>query len=608
MPRYKKDINYFNKYNVLLTLAILIFSLLPSPFKIFSLLLFPFLFIKYWPLINKASVFLNYVFYFIINISLLTIVGIIFWIFDLRLTTFTGSLSIAVLVYATSTIILKHKNSLSIGLLNKDDIFSILITLLVCIPFILATFSNGYSVGLIKDATHGFDNAQHTSLTYSLYENQGYIYGSSEDTTDTLVYSDRGEYPKASHLITSYFWRAFSNDLSIQNNPIQVMAFYYFGKLFMLMLTIFLFSRLLFLLSSKRKYTNNFYDFFIISILTLFSTIVYFLTNLSFGFAPFIFTTLLVLFSVFHLLNRTGYKSDIIIGSIILTASTFSWLLSVVYFGLYFIYLVFSLDDINKPRFYKILKTNSLTYLLAASIVSLSLLQLYFQLKYSVKPGNINDDGGITNLSSLFILIVILISSIIYYLTKQYRLLIEFSYLIYSAAILSGLIYLYQIVTIDRTAYFYTKSLGILACIVLVFFASSLHYLVNHIKKYSNILISTVIFVGFLVMITSLTQINLTGSVKYYFGLRSMSTETAITVSEQLNYIANIKPLVVINKNQNSEEDVIGTIYLNMITREHKGCRSQVISHQIFNRQNTDELQDILSFCNQNYKILKISD
>lgn len=583
--------------------VLLVFATLLLPFKIISLLLLPVVFLRNWPLVVGASKVYNYVFYFVFSSLLFLPWALLARLFEAKL-----SASLLVTLNVLFIFLIKKINKTSENVerpknIHSSDYFSILLGLIVCCFIVFTTFSGGYKTGLIRELSTGFDNTQHIVLTKALYDQKEIVYGTSESTTPKLVYSDRGEYPKAWHLIASIYWSSVDQDLRL-SNPYKVLSFFYFTKIAMLFIMIYFISRGAFLVTENYlRIKTKFSTYFTVLLGVGFLLVTYYVSNVYSGFAPFMLTLILAIIASTHLL--TEFKNryfNLLVASVILLAGVFSWLLSALFFGPYFLYILYKnyLESGSVIRFIKSYKFLTIPFIVAGA----SILQLYFQLKYSVKPNNINEEGGIIALSSWYILFLAALP-IFYFAYARKRSLSKIAVLTYFiGSLLPAFIYMYQMLSANHVSYFYFKSLGMIVSSMSIIFIVSIVYIIDSlVQKFGNI----ALFFAVSVLASSIFLFNIDISQTRYIlgGNRELSVDAAKKIEGYMDKIITEKPYVVVNTTDNPSHELKATILLNSLTGRHDLCQQNIIGRML-NFPNNPKVDDFFADCEKQHPVLII--
>jgi len=583
--------------------VLLVFAALLLPFKVLSLLMLPVVFLRNWPLVVGASKVYNYVFYLVFSSLLFLPWALLARMFEAKLSTLLLVTLNVLFVFLIKKIYKTSEKTDHFKNIHTSDFFSILLGLIFCCFIVFTTFSSGYKTGLIRELSTGFDNTQHIVLTKALYDQKEIVYGSSESTTPKLVYSDRGEYPKAWHLIASIYWSSVDQDLQ-SSNPYKLLSFFYFTKIAMLFIMIYFISRgALLAAENYLRIKPNISTYFTVLLGVGFLLVTYYTSNVYSGFAPFMLTIILAIIASMHLLIEFKNRYfNLLVASVILLVGVFSWLLSALFFGPYFLYFLYKnyLESGNVIKFIKSYKLLTIPLIVASA----SVLQLYFQLKYSVKPNNINEEGGIISLSSWYILLLSALP-IFYFAYAKKQSLSKIAVITFSiGSLLPAFIYMYQMLSANHVSYFYFKSLGMIVSSMSIIFLVSLVYSANTVvQKFGNIALFFVVSI----LASSIFLFNIDISQTRYIlgGNRELSIDAAKKIESHMDRIITEKPYIVVNTTNNPSHELKATILLNSLTNRHDLCQQNIIGRML-NFPNNPKIDDFFIECEKQHPILII--
>src|SRR6202008_4805830 len=196
-----------------------------------------------WPfgkLANRS--FLRVVLSFCLSSAFIQLIGGIYWAVDIHLTVIHA---IATQGLGIVTVLLMRGRSKPAKFITRSDVAA-LIAVFITIAFIgMGTFAKPLTQHLIKASTSAFDDTIHTSLSLTVYDNQGYLYATRDKVIDKVIYDALVAYPQGWYLSNGVWWHSFTDRLDSTKSVRNVALFYLVSKLAWYCLVIFLFCRLM---------------------------------------------------------------------------------------------------------------------------------------------------------------------------------------------------------------------------------------------------------------------------------------------------------------------------------------------------------------------------
>lgn len=604
----EKIIKYINNNRIAILLLITSLALSMTPLGFVSLFITLSYGVSKLPIFggNKGLIF-KLALGFVIFTASIQILGIVFWLLDIDLTIFSIVLILFLLILTVS----RDKGAARARNLFRDDAASLMVALLSMGVIILGSFMHGGSASsnLLRAATAGFDDSQHTLMSLSLVNNHGYAYGDAAYTKEVLLHENRAGYPLGWHLSNAVWWDSTNVDLSSKDHPFRAIIFYLTTKLLWYGLAVYFLTRTIFYLieAMVRRSLNN-RERVIGALFSTFIQVAFLLSIFKFGFGNYlpVFSYLLALLvlSIDFLrkdLNRSSLSQFLVCSFIIAAGLTFTWLLiaPIAYLAIGLIYL--QKTDRRPLKHIDLLKNNRLLFATSLLLVLLASIQGYVQIKYSIVPDNLNLDGGIGPLNSTLLLVGLTLLLLLPFTVKPLARLHEYSAaFISSSFLLTGFVFSYQLLTAGSLTYYFTKVGFVSLMLVLVFALSGLTILLAS----SDIIKSSLMqmFFALAICIGLAFSVNTDlSSVKYALGgERPLSRPVAeyIALMLQENRISDGN--LVVYRAENYSEDLLTTQYITMLSRIYDDCHSNIV-HSLITNDTRQLLDSALPRCTADY-------
>lgn len=473
----------------------------------------------------------------------------------------------------------------------------------------VSTISGGpIAQQMLRYLTTGFDNTAHLSLTLSLYDKQGYIYGPVDSSKDALVYSSLSGYPQGWHLTNSILWRGVADNLDTQVTPIKVFIMYFGTIMLWYGIALFLLARLLLAFTTRLRNRINldFIAHFTTGILITLLQVLLLFSVLKFGFGNYLALLaylIAIVMSGLYLNDKGGVMSRsvfLVFGALLSAGVTFTWLLAAP-IAYIFVFFAFIGSFVNPGRdIIKWAKSYIPALLLFLLIVLTSSIQGIIQILYSAIPGNINADGGMWPLNYILMLSLLALS-IVYLLSKDATKSISKVVLtsIISFGSVAGFISFYQFYTAGRSSYYANKVGALLFIIMFIFVGSLIVMSVNRLKnKHGSILaFSLVVSLIFIIPLASgadIRDLRFANGTDRKLSPYSASQITGLMIEKKI-YNNNL----FVFKDLDYEEDVISTHFINMLSRKDPTCTQHFRWEQIA-QQREKAIKNIAACADEN--------
>lgn len=596
----------YMKYSIkLLVAALLVFLISFTNFYSVSYVIVILFFLKYF---YVSKTFESYFARFIVSIltflSIIMLIGILTWFFKIPLYP-------PLVILATSSLYLFFKrvrstDSFTPHIINRGDIVSIasslVILIVIAVSFYLPKPSTAASFQIL---TNGYDNTAHFSLLETESDARGYVYGSNADTKKETITS-LGAYPQGWHLATSHFMNGFGGDLFQSTRPLTGINMYLLSLFLWFILTIYIVTRtswrLLSSISSKYQYQWGSYVAF--GAATILTQILVYWGSLLLGFASFIgclvYTGLLAALVIDK--NKGNHAISTIMIGLCVVAISQSWLLP---FPAVFATLVLSLLISHKYSLSKLLhmkkKININSIALPTAVVMVSILSGIFQVAILQKynplgtGGQLNEDGGIFWIS-MTLLGVLMISTLVGWLsiTKTKTSDIKdvknkFIIILAPLLLLAFAIFVYQLITAGKTSYYFVKTLGLVVCVIGIFFTPIFVKWVNSIyEEIGNLgtALLSVVVIATLIMSTGQNLLSLSNFLQRN---SKIPFETAQAIEVYLEQRDVYKDQLIVFRHHTIPEDSDGTYAANRTAHLPDLCANNVITDKDWSMSGTAE-------------------
>jgi hypothetical protein len=371
----------------------------------------------------------------------------------------------AVIVCLISLFSIKKTTISSVEKLNTHDIFSAVITLGAVVTILAAsTFISGFDSAILNGGSTNHDDISHVSLLQTIFDNQGYDYGTNEEVSGTMIIPQLTAYPLGWHLSQLPFINAV-NELGFKLTPWNWQIVYFISKIIGLGLLVFATSRFLLLFTSaNKKISETLYIYLVVLTLLALITASFFSTLFALGFYNYIGVFILLLGLLFIVTGEKQEKPDkyfkyfMVYGSLFVAASITTWLLVSPLFGLVLL-SIFIGRDLSFKDIFNIIKVNIKPFMVSTMILLVASLQFYIQYKFTIKTNALNEGGGILRFSDELVLGLFVGSIVALILSKKGSKLNSLFAAFMVFGIGAGLLFLYQIATIGEAKYYAIKLL-----------------------------------------------------------------------------------------------------------------------------------------------------
>lgn len=478
---------------------------------------------------------------------------------------------------------------------------------------------------LLRFVTTGFDHTTHISMTLSVYQNQGFIYGPADEVTEKIVYRDFTTYPQGWHLNNSTLWRSISNNLSVQGNQIgRVLLLYIISTMLWYVLIVFLFGRLVVAVIqnlSRKKRISHLMLFGALGV-TVLAELTLFLGMIRYGFGsflPVLLYTLTILLLALHLPKRVAQKNvDIssvqqilLLSALVTVGMAFSWLLAVPVLVVFMVLVYCQFFSLKPKAVLLYIRQNWLSLATIVALSSIAALQLIIQLKYNQKVGQLNEDGAIGKVypllifSSLVVLVGYLSARVGSNDNENKESLTQAAMLTLPGTfLLSSFVYFYQLYTAEKLTYYAAKVGFISTLLLMVFSFAILVVVISRLLRNFSTINKYVILGSILCLLPYALSIDTTVLAHTTGRFRKLSPESASQISSLLVANEAQSANVVVLKQLDYEEDLVTTHFLKMLARRDPECQRILIYYLLSGQK--DKTLDQISSCAKTQKFYVI--
>ncbi len=436
--------------------------------------------------------------------AVIMIVGVLTWAIHIPLYPIIVALAFLLMLFIFSRTKIVDRSSKQI--IDRGDIVSLCLSLLI-IGFIVVGFylpkpSSSASFQLL---TNGYDNSAHLSLLTTNSDNKGYVYGDLESVKLETI-TNLNAYPQGWHVATSNIANGMGINFFGTESPgtLKVNA-YIFVLMFWYVIALFIATRLMWRLwesmSKKLGKDGTSLDTIIVfALANILIQVLVFWGSLLLGFGSFIGCLVYLILLVTMLVDKEDRGSNIphmIVASLAAVAVSQTWVLpfpAVIAMLVLGFYTPKALKKISVPTLKKVINNKSFLIrlgLLAIAVIG-GLFQIAILLKYSSTSTTaaLNNDGGMFWISTI-LAGVLCIGTLLFWLQTRTssiasihnRFLISVAPLI----ILAAGIFIFQLITAEKTTYYFVKVLGLVVAVIGIFFVPWFTSLVVSFKQRDSI-------------------------------------------------------------------------------------------------------------------------
>lgn len=535
----------------------------------------------YWPFGKVISSFLlRLVLAFVLTSCFQQLTAGIFWL--LRISYNIPAVTILELMVFLVLVLLRPASKFVLRkrtLVSLNDVTALLVSLgsSMIIGFFML-HGGSHLQQLVRQVTTGYDNIQHVSLTQTLYEHQGYVYGSSDQIMKQVLYPNLASYPQGWSLNTSLLWHAVSSNAHIQSHPALVLALYVGSFFLWYTLIIYLMCRLILaLVEALSGRSNGVMVHFGAAVFTGLAEVVFLVNVMYNGFASFLPSLLFPLALALLMLNLLAAKKStplpfLIEGLLISGGISFSWLLVAPAGYIAVLIGLVAFFRGSMMAFLRWLFKSPWALLCIIGLLGAASIQGVVQVLYGSND-LVNMPGGINDINTTFtgLFLALSVAAILYFRASAAKNVIVA--MLSGAFMISGGVYLYQFASSGTASYFSTKAGYVAFLLIFAFGAASL------LAFFNNVTIGEVSPVAKMCLILALvvylpiaSNLNLgtspqlgIGSLNYVFGRRFLSEYSASQVVELLNDHKLNQGSFAMYKHLGFAEDITTTHFANMV-------------------------------------------
>lgn len=510
----------------------------------------------------------------LLYIASIQIAGMLNWL----LPAISVSIFTALLVFVISLFSVQKTNYSEVNRFNIHDIFSAVIAVgAVSMVFLISSAVSGVDSAILNGGNTNHDDISHVSLLQTVFDNQGYDYGTNEEVSKTMIIPQLTAYPLGWHISQLPFINA-ADELGLNLSPWNWQIIYFASKMVSLGLLVFATARylLLFISSNKNKVDSLYLYLATLAVVGLI-TITYFSTLFALGFYNYIGVFILLLGLLFALSAEKQEKIDdkfkffMVYGALLVSASMTTWLLVSPLFVLVLI-SIFIGRDMSIKDVLKAVRTNIKPFIACALLLLVASLQFYVQFKYTIKTDALNEGGGILRFSDTLVLGLFLGSAAAMVLAKKNDRLNSLYAAFMIFGIGAGLLFLYQIATIGEAKYYAIKLLYMPVFVALLIVGIYFIKASQAIKKNQGLLTGLLFIVFSVLFIPILFNVSTSPVKAMLSGKNQIQPETVAVIKSLLSrpdYKNN--EYIVYLANQSSEDQAASRI-LNLSRRYQGEC------------------------------------
>lgn len=602
-----------SKKNVFILSTLVIFSL--TPFYGLSYLIAVYFFSKQ---VNYSKVFDTIFSKLVLSTIILSVVvmitGTIAWLTKLQ----TYPI-LVLIIFAAVSYLFKNdtKKNATSSLFNKADLISLLLSVLL-IPVIIFSFylPKFESFGSLQILTNGNDNTEHFSLLQTNSDENGYVYGPKEEVLNKTI-TPLNAYPQGWHLATSHLLNGFGVKLFQSDKPLLALNMYLVALIATYVTALYTVTLLMwriFQLHHKKR-SETWDDILVFSSANIIIQLLLYWGSLLLGFASFLGCLIYfaVIISAITDKGKYNYLTTLSVACLGAFAITQTWLLPLPAvlgtIALGFVINKKSLTNIKRLLYVK--KYIGVRAVLPLALVLFgALFQVYIFIRFSTMSTSdaINNDGGVFWISNI-LLGIITFFTIHYWMSKHNDQIISDKFIaaVAPVAFLCGAIFIYQLLSEGRTSYYFVKSLGIMVCMIGIFFVPAFTETLRTISAKSKLpLAGTLLSISILSTLltsTGQTTLALNGFIQRN---SKVTSEIANEVENYLeNYDVKSTRLVVLG-GENTTEDYVATFLANRTAHIPNLCEID-ISPVRYTLSKAEKINRLKNCANKNPKTVVIT-
>ncbi len=538
---------------------------------------------------------------FIFITCLLQAVGLVFWKLNMQLTFFwaIAPFYVALTIYA-----IKFRSDITFKIsTNRTEIVAVAFAIISTGMILFTSLSGGPRLQQsIRYISRGYDNATHLSIVNILYENQGYVYGSSAANAKAKGITS---YPQGWHLVNSILWHGLPFELGIQNTARTLLVYlvttlvWYFIMLFSLLYVILFMAS--YVLKRSLSFNETLAAIGSVSLLQL-TTL---LPLLSSGFSNYIAVTsyicvlILVLFLYYSGVLKT--KLYLLLVAALTIGLSFTWVL-IAPFG--YILLLAPLFS-NKASFKNGLAYLQKNYVFTVMTAFLSLcgvVQGVIQLKYGEGIEALSIYGQIKSVSNS-LLITAFAVFLISIFSRTSRIFQSTARLaVSSIASIVGAVYLYQYHTTSTTGYYTEKIVALLLVTICIFAITFFAISLNKLSSKQSGLSTLFCVLGILSALPIVLGMD-TSETRYAMGGRDLSAYSASQMANLIDAKKVFQGNLAVFKQLDPVEDASATHFINTIAKNrYSNCEMAILDGASL-QPDKPSLSDAVKDCAQKHPL-----
>lgn len=578
-----------NRTNMFLVLLATALSF--TPLYALSYLLFCYMGAKH---MRPSRIFQSQMSRIILNILLLAAtvmaVGMVLWLIRTPLHPIIILLSFGALLYLLGRLCPADPRSSSQTFDRSDLVSTISASVILLFIVMSFYFPKPQDSATFQIITNGYDNMAHVTLLTTDAKENGYVYGFTKDVGHKTI-SPLGAYPQGWHLTTSHIMNGFGANLLEPTKPLVVANAYLVVLAVWYFITVYIASRVSWRLLedkiTKKDLKKN--DTIIVFLLaSLLIQLLIYWGSLLFGFASY-FGSLAYIVLLAALIidkDKTNQKAYLLAAGIATLAAAQSWILPLpamlgsILFGFFWKKeMSFSLSSLLKrPSRQAVFSLICFFIAIFGGLFQVGIL-LYFNSVGATSAQLVND-GGIFWTSSMLVGVIFLFT-FVYWLRSRKNFSDILLACVLPIVLLSAAIFVYQMLTVEATSYYFVKTLGLAICIIGIFFIPAFVDLVIKLKQGAHYpLAGSMIAAAILVTLVIGTGQNLLNFSGFMQRNSKVTSETAEVIVQYLRTVDNTKNQLVVLRDESFEEDSLGSYLANRLSHRPSVCSGMTKSRE----------------------------
>lgn len=494
------------------------------------------------------------------------------------------------------------------AIINHHDVFSITLAAVSVGIIVVGALSGGELFQqLIRFTFQGYDNTAHIATIMADYSQSSYVYGVDSSVVKATIFNGVGAYPQGWHLFTATLFHGYSDHLQILKSFETILGLLVITTLLWYFILVFLATR--FILYIVDWFSAGKRSSFVIYTATTSASVLFQILggiqSVKFGFinylAIIVYLVVLVMlgFWAFHKKadSKLSPTSFVIYGSLLATGSALTWILPAPAAFL-FVGLIFALQFKRIKQLVVWLKSNILTLIVVVILIALSALQIWIHIVFGRNTDDLNAAGPGWYVS--YTLLISMVVAIAWWTISKKNRELGFTKLIFitilSIGLITAMIYIYQMASVQNTNYYYNKMAALFIMILIILIGAIGTISLQKLSKKIGLLVATVLAISSVLIIPFITNSDLDDVGFAVGGMRSITPDTADKIVDIIHKDNNVNyGTVIVMRENGTNEDLMATRPLSLLFRGDMACTNNVLKNLYYTSQ--DSIRESIITC-----------